>query len=591
MLHLLGVRVKNYRNFKDTFIPLSSKYDVICEDEVQQIELNVLYQDEPQPIKTDVICPDEVQQIKYDHKFNFYKQIIIKKIEITSLDKNLSDDISYVCLIGKNGTGKTTALSYETDYVYSDEAVPISQESINYRVYIDEDTNEVIIAHNYKFKYNPLGTSLTDISNCNTTLDGEKINIIESNHRIENFYKLYEIRLDGDEIYVDKKNSNADRGNLNNYTVDQKNVIEILKIDNENIAFEFSFFAFDIYKDNLSDDFNEYKKNLYTKVRRDVIDPIKIETLKDTFNEYAKLVLYAGKTSIIDEEEIMNGLNYETLIPNKEEKILFEKIINTFAEICYIDNNDLVYVTRNNLIVEKIFRFFINYKNKEDENYKLLMGLLDDIYEFKNKYNSEIFESRLINTSNGETQSINILAKLNNKIDQVINEIPQNANNTTAIMITIDEPDIHMHPEWARRFKYLLDRMLKEKLKKNKNIKFQIIITTHSPFIVSDFKKNEVVFLDYIKHEIDKRSHSEAKRSDQSFYGANIYDIMKDGFFMDSPIGEFARKEISEAIKDLKKDEDIDLDNIIKLKDEISDKFLKDYLNTLISNYELRKKA
>ena len=107
------------------------------------------------------------------------------------------------------------------------------------------------------------------------------------------------------------------------------------------------------------------------------------------------------------------------------------------------------------------------------------------------------------------------------------------------IFLALDEPDLTLHPQWQKRYlKELIDL-----LSNFRDIKFHIIVTSHSPFILSDLPKENVIFLEKGKQvypfEYGKQT-----------FGANIHTLLSHGFFMkDGLIGEFAKNKINEVIK------------------------------------------
>lgn len=113
-------------------------------------------------------------------------------------------------------------------------------------------------------------------------------------------------------------------------------------------------------------------------------------------------------------------------------------------------------------------------------------------------------------------------------------------------IILLDEPDLNLHPELARNFINNLNNIIEKYFVGNS---LQLIISTHSPYIVTDVPKKSVFNLidweDYID-EIgylgsDKRIL--IKNAAVSF-GANIFDLMSDSFFLKATIGEFAKEKI-----------------------------------------------
>ncbi len=130
----------------------------------------------------------------------------------------------------------------------------------------------------------------------------------------------------------------------------------------------------------------------------------------------------------------------------------------------------------------------------------------------------------------------------------------------------LDEMDISWHPEWQRELINLLIKIMK--LDKFKNNKINIIITTHSPIILSDMPKENVIQLEYDKNT-NKTIVSE---SSIGTFGANIHTILAKPIFMDSTIGSFAQKQIQNIAKILssndKKDDYEYVRKFIKLLDD-----------------------
>ena len=64
-------------------------------------------------------------------------------------------------------------------------------------------------------------------------------------------------------------------------------------------------------------------------------------------------------------------------------------------------------------------------------------------------------------------------------------------SNQNEYLLFLDEPDNTLHPEWQKKFLNELFNIIK-KLDK----KIHIVITTHSPFLLSDIPKENVIFLE-----------------------------------------------------------------------------------------------
>lgn len=106
--------------------------------------------------------------------------------------------------------------------------------------------------------------------------------------------------------------------------------------------------------------------------------------------------------------------------------------------------------------------------------------------------------------------------------------------NNSDFLFLLDEPDNTLHPNWQKSFLNEMMNIL-TKLKKNAHL----VITSHSPFLLSDLPKENVIFL-----EKGKQVYPNIET-----FGANIHTLLSHGFFMkDGLMGEFAKSKINEVI-------------------------------------------
>lgn len=173
--------------------------------------------------------------------------------------------------------------------------------------------------------------------------------------------------------------------------------------------------------------------------------------------------------------------------------------------------------------------------------------------------------------SSGETQFI---YTLQTALYHLVN-IDSNEEYESAVLL-FDEIELYYHPEYQRVFlKILLDQIDELKLEKVKNI--QIIFLTHSPFILSDIPSSNIL----------KLVEGNPEPSNSESFASNIYDLLKDDFFLENGvIGEFAKDRIEKIIKlnDEKVEDQLDIINLI------GDPFLKNIAIEKI-NSKIRKRA
>lgn len=190
------------------------------------------------------------------------------------------------------------------------------------------------------------------------------------------------------------------------------------------------------------------------------------------------------------------------------------------------------------------FRIYIDSDNWLEEKAKS-----EWFMEFLQKYryicNPDYFLDFYWDLSSGENNLLNLFSSLYYIYDRdyssgrygeykIFNKISnqQQMIECNSIILLIDEADLTYHPEWQRQFVSLLLIFLPEVYPSINNI--QIILSTHSPIILSDIPKTNVEFLSQ-------------KFPEMKTFGQNIYTLFKDSFILEHTIGEFADKKIKEV--------------------------------------------
>ena len=151
-------------------------------------------------------------------------------------------------------------------------------------------------------------------------------------------------------------------------------------------------------------------------------------------------------------------------------------------------------------------------------------------------------------------------------------------------IIFLDEVDLSFHPNWQKKLlKNIIDCILKINLLHANNIKYHLVYITHSPFILSDLPKENVIFLENGK-QVDVNINP---------FGANIHTLLSHGFFMkDGLMGEFAKSKIDEVIKFLNGDTQSkikDNDEAQKLLNIIGEPIIKNQLQRMLDSKRLSK--
>lgn len=108
------------------------------------------------------------------------------------------------------------------------------------------------------------------------------------------------------------------------------------------------------------------------------------------------------------------------------------------------------------------------------------------------------------------------------------------------VLLVIDEGDASFHPEWSRQFVYSILKWVPQILINAKSI--QIVLTTHSPYILSDLPGKNVFKL------TSSINGLHIQRLKEESFASNVHSLLKDSFFLNSTIGRFAKEQINKFV-------------------------------------------
>lgn len=185
----------------------------------------------------------------------------------------------------------------------------------------------------------------------------------------------------------------------------------------------------------------------------------------------------------------------------------------------------------------------------------------------------KVFSIKFHPFSAGEEALMSLFASLHYAL-----KLDYNRKKDKAIIL-LDEPDNFMHPEWSR----LLVKELSAFLNRLENDyqSYQIVVTTHSPFIISDLPKSNVIALN---KDIETGKCQIVPVVET--FASNIHTLLAQDFFMSSTIGEFAKDKINNVIDLLRssnpeslKERREEIDYIISI---IGEPLIKNKLRTMV---------
>ncbi|HCC4332790.1 TPA: AAA family ATPase [Klebsiella pneumoniae] len=546
------------------------------------------------------------------------RELKIIDLEYTPLQNFYGNNIINVnAVVGQNGVGKSTIFNilglshidlhscypnsqwvaiYEHNDIYflegfnADKIINIrkvNQSYIAYRLrrtenilhldsfiqYENDIQNKYCVIHKPNFSNSINGKGRRNIHDNDDRNYGFKRNYLQTN--MANFYEFI------------TKNANDFCSHINKKSIDIK--IEAYQTHEEKKEFKF-YNDFDRYLDSNIILFNQNK-------------PKKIQDSKKLFvinfmEEYILHIIHNSfdeKNRIICQELInSNRYNSDILDYDKIKAFLLKTIKNTIELLTENDDeivsylDDIEWTVVINFLENNDKLFFIKEGNGLKENVTCSINLNnydDKVHSFISKVgagNNPII-LKMPKMSTGEFDINSKIAGINKAIKLTLENNPE----IHGFIIILDEYDEHLHPEWSRLF---LDYLLQYLSRGYNNYFFQILLSTHSPYVISDLLKENVIKIEYIPSE-GKYYSSKANRS----FASNIYDIINDSFFLSQPIGEFAVRKLNELLTQI---DNLNMNttsknytNLRNIIHSIDDEYIRQTLiNQLNANYNHDKK-
>lgn len=463
------------------------------------------------------------QLINFDHKFHFNSD----KITIFEGKNNIIPHFynpsvySLTCIVGKNGTGKSSIVNFLKDYFF-----------ILMKMLIDG----VVECDSGYLKE-------TDVINKLIDKDCEFFIVFSLDNKPYFISNMKPDKIDSSEVDIE--------GFSNGIILNESELSKVIYLSNM-----FSFHP------ELIKQFEENGK---------IDDKIYSQSQKLFFN--SRQVDYSELSSVNQKITQIN-LNHHSQIINKDlvYQLVFLYFINQNQNECkhiqFDFINDLS-ITNPSTQDTKSITFNSNWNFKEFLNQysKFLRGVDSKIIYFSSgEYAKFSFFSKIYWCLHGHTNYFDTL--LDTLVEQMQfdkNIIKSDFSQDHVIkenefsLIFIDEGELYYHPEWQRLYIYELMKFI-EILEIRSSL--QIVITSNSPFILSDILTEDIVYLSSSANVVNERTLAE-----------NIHRLLTDDFYMSYTIGENSRLFIEEIIEVINSNND----DTIKT-------FLKKYYNQLDKN-------
>lgn len=177
----------------------------------------------------------------------------------------------------------------------------------------------------------------------------------------------------------------------------------------------------------------------------------------------------------------------------------------------------------------------LSYPIKLDSRHiNVAVGILEELNGAR-RLSSSVFHLSWDGISSGEFAKINMFSRILRAYKEL--EISKVDDE---IILMIDEGDIFLHPEWQRNLLKDLFRFIKSL---DRGSKTQLLLTTHSPIVISDVPKQNVIFMGQKKDE--SLLHREVITET---FASNIHELYWKGFFTSVAVGAFAKEHLDEVV-------------------------------------------
>ena len=306
---------------------------------------------------------------------------------------------------------------------------------------------------------------------------------------------------------------------------------------------------YDLFEQKLKSDLDSTEKN----------QKIDIIFFHNIFLKYLSSVLLRLLNNQVTEQEFIDNLNTISEYFSKEGKYIeqlkacltnkypeffdyYNELKEIFIEIghSYTDESIDVINFLNIKIIRghRIPNFAVLWPPRKIELRRILI--------------SQILRFTLSGLSEGEHQFLKLFSWLKEK------------GTRESTIILLDGFETGFHPEWQRKF---LDTWIKFWEGGSYATKVQVILATHSPYIVSDLPKPCVAFLS--RKEGESESQVDDPEKHPATLGANLFELYQNAFFMKGALmGDLAKTKIDALFKVLS-DPDSKLEEVEPLKNTI----------------------
>lgn len=538
-MELIYIWIDKFRNIDDKGYNFSNQYEIVYDKDSNNLTINFIG-------GGNALINDQ-ESLKFDETKRFYLK-----------DFFHPNILNISAIIGKNSSGKSNVIDFILTAISTGNRDRLTSKNNSQ----DPTPNYVLI---FKKDGKPYFFGRTSQNNINNSF----INCNE--HRLEKLRPDFE----WDSIFytnvADNKDYIFEGSSVYNFSFASTNKLQSNKIkfvtsnlfeetwkrlnpentENKRVRFVFNPNAF-LKLENNSDN-NEIIFGILKRYRKAIYEESTSNYNRFTYslaiNLFSFLALnnlvetsFWGSISIVGDDGIAEPI--ATLNP---------KIVRFLNEFTWISELDSIDESNFNLyrdLISDLQLSRFDFGNIEKFSNSIIVDFNDNFKRLvEGKY--EVFNTPSLISHDWSRLSSGMKAYLN-LFSQLYYVAEQTEDSSKSLLICIDEGDLYLHPEWQKNFLndliWFVSTVFESK-------KIQLILTSHSPFLISDLPKESVIL-------IDDNSNPTRQLNEASSFGANIHQLFTNQFFLKGgSIGQFAKDKITTLLKEIKTigDDDIEI--------------------------------
>jgi predicted ATP-binding protein involved in virulence len=545
-MELLYVWIENFRNIKNKGFNFSKEYEINYESVDNEIKVKTIEGEEA------VIIEDSV--LRFIDNENYLNDFFPEKL------------VNVTAILGKNSTGKSNVLDFILTTLQTGKRGRIGE-------------SKYLLLFKDKGLLSFFGKPNTgSLKTATLKWQGNEVLKLDPNDRwtslfYSNVADQREYIFNGNSVYnfshneINKSQANKiGFASSNEFEVTRKNIIP--ETDSEQvIRFVFEPIAYEKLKkkkvnDTIKGIFERYNKAIY-KESTSNFNRFKYGLTLSLF-----CYLYSKENVLENRIKSVNMADDEIAEPIST---LNPKLIEFIKNFKLEEKDDNFSRSDLDLFIQLIHKLEnpIDKKisfGKVEKNSPLIIIEFDDIFvefiaEMRDVFNkTEIITHDWSMLSSGMKAYLSLYSQLFS-IKNYVND-----NSEKSLLICIDEGELYMHPEWQRRFLSDLIEFLTNNFESDK---IQVILTSHSPFLISDLPKESVILL-------EESGTPNRQLKEKSSFGANIHQLFTKQFFLsDGTMGAFAQIKIKKLYNRIDSISPKDLQKIEALIEMVGEPILR----------------